>query len=397
MAFSDFVEINPTVKLGSGNTISFVEMKDLNDGQRYVYPSTERKLSGGARFEEGDTLFARITPCLENGKICQVRGLKDNKGFGSTEFLIFRGKKEISNNDFVFYLSRYDEVRRFAEQNMIGTSGRQRVGKEAFDSLILDLPPLPTQRRIAAILSALDDKIELNRRMNATLEGIAQALWAEWFGKYAKGEEELPEGWKWGEFGDLIGEFETGGRPKGGVKEIYSGIPSIGAESISRIAEFDYSKTRFIPEDYFRKMRKGVVKHKDILIYKDGGRPGSFIPHISMFGHGFPFENCAINEHVYRFQANSSELQNYIYLWLNTDRCIEEMKNKGTGVAIPGLNSTAVKSLSVLIPAKKTVLEFDAAIDPVFSNILKNSIQSRTLAVLRDALLPRLMRGEILS
>ena len=85
--FSDFVCINPTVKLPKEN-ISFVEMKDLNESTRYCMPSQERPLSGGSRFEEGDTLFARITPCLENGKICQVKGLKNGKGFGSTEFYV---------------------------------------------------------------------------------------------------------------------------------------------------------------------------------------------------------------------------------------------------------------------------------------------------------------------
>jgi type I restriction enzyme S subunit len=187
--FSDFADMNPSVKLTGGGAFSFVEMKDLNNGQRNAYPSADREISGGARFQNGDTLFARITPCLENGKICQVRGLKNNIGFGSTEFLVFRGKPGVSDTDFVFYLARYEEVRKFAEQNMVGTSGRQRVGREAFENLILDLPPLPTQRRIASILTALDDKIELNRRMNETLEGIAQALWGEWFGKYVGGEE----------------------------------------------------------------------------------------------------------------------------------------------------------------------------------------------------------------
>jgi len=80
-----------------------------------------------------DTLFAKITPCLENGKICQVRGLKNNVGLGSTEFIIFRGKRNISNTDFIFYLSRWDEVRSHAEINLDGTSGRQRVPIACFD------------------------------------------------------------------------------------------------------------------------------------------------------------------------------------------------------------------------------------------------------------------------
>lgn len=144
--FSDFVNINPPVKLINGEQYSYVEMKDLSDGQKYCFPSVERKLSGGARFNEGDTLFARITPCLENGKICQAKGLKKGVGFGSTEFFVFRDKDGVSDNDFVFYLSRWDEVRAFAEMNFDGTSGRQRVPKDAFNNLFLSLPDLKIHR-----------------------------------------------------------------------------------------------------------------------------------------------------------------------------------------------------------------------------------------------------------
>ncbi|MDW7727062.1 MAG: restriction endonuclease subunit S [Candidatus Methanoperedens sp.] len=174
----------------TGEQYSFIEMKDLSDGQKYCFPSVERKLTGGSRFKEGDTLFARITPCLENGKICKVKGLKDGLGFGSTEFFVFRGKEGISDNDFVFYLSRWNEVRAFAEINFDGTSGRQRVPKDAFNNLFLNLPDLPEQRAIASVLSSLDDKIDLLHRQNRTLEGMAEALFRQWF------VEEAEEGWR---------------------------------------------------------------------------------------------------------------------------------------------------------------------------------------------------------
>ncbi|MBM3405394.1 MAG: restriction endonuclease subunit S [Bacteroidetes bacterium] len=123
--FSDFVYINPSVKIPKDQLVSFVEMKDLTDGQRFCKPSQERKLSGGSKFENGDTLFARITPCLENGKICQVKGLVNSIGFGSTEFHVFRGKPKVSDSNFVYYLCRWSDVRDHAEKNFDGTSGRQ--------------------------------------------------------------------------------------------------------------------------------------------------------------------------------------------------------------------------------------------------------------------------------
>lgn len=179
--FSDFVEINPSVSMKGMETYSFVEMKDLQDGNKFCFPSAERYPSSGSRFLEDDTLFARITPCLENGKICKVKGLKNGLGFGSTEFLVFRGLKNISDSDFVFYLSRWDEVRGFAESRFEGTSGRQRVPKNCFENLILNLPPLPEQIAIAEVLSSLDDKIDLLHRQNKTLEQLAETLFRQWF------------------------------------------------------------------------------------------------------------------------------------------------------------------------------------------------------------------------
>ena len=110
---------------------SFVEMKDLDSTLKYVSPSVKKKLKGGSKFQNGDTLFARITPCLENGKICQVKNLENEVGFGSTEFMIFRGKENLSDTDFVYYLTRTDYLRNAAVQAMTGTSGRQRVEKAA--------------------------------------------------------------------------------------------------------------------------------------------------------------------------------------------------------------------------------------------------------------------------
>ncbi|WP_298390427.1 hypothetical protein [Hydrotalea sp.] len=102
ISFFDFVEINPAIKLKAGEEYSFVEMKDLDATQKFVSPSAKRKLTGGSRFQNGDTLFARITPCLENGKICQVKNLENGVGFGSTEFLVLRGKEKVSATEFVY-------------------------------------------------------------------------------------------------------------------------------------------------------------------------------------------------------------------------------------------------------------------------------------------------------
>ena len=284
-------------------------------------------------------------------------------------------------------------------------------------------PPLPEQRTIGDILGHLDDKIELNRRMNETLEGMARTLFKSWFVDFepvrtkAKGRKpqdmdseiaalfpdsfvmsslgKIPCKWRTGTLENILCELETGSRPKGGVSGITNGVPSIGAESIVGLGKFDFTKTKYVPQDFYDRMTKGRIKSRDVLLYKDGGRPGEYEPHASMFGDGFPFERCCINEHVYRLRANELATQSFLYFWLRSDAVMEELRVKGTGVAIPGLNSTAVRSLAALIPTQDVLARFEFTVEPLIQLVLSNCKESRTLENIHDALLPKLLSGEI--
>jgi type I restriction enzyme, S subunit len=289
--------------------------------------------------------------------------------------------------------------------------------------LQITLPPLTEQKRIAHVLGTLDDKIELNRRMNATLEAMSRAIFKSWFvdfdpvrqkaaGKQPVGMDaqtaalfpdsfedseigEVPKGWKIAALEDVLEEIETGGRPKGGVSGYTSGVPSIGAESIVGLGAFDYAKTKFVPREFYDKMTKGRVRSRDVLLYKDGGRPGQFEPHVTLFGDRFPFAECAINEHVYRLRVRADFGQSLLYFWLSSDRVMEEMRTKGTGVAIPGLNSTQAKSLTTLRPSPEAARAFNEQVEPAIARVLSNCNESRSLALLRDTLLPKLLSGEV--
>jgi type I restriction enzyme S subunit len=194
MSFSQAVEINPPVDLKRGATYPFVDMASINSTSRDVYATEERRFDGGgSRFAVGDTLMARITPCLENGKIARFCGEDSAIGHGSTEFIVVRGRQGVSDTAYAYYLTKWNGVRGYAISQMTGTSGRQRVPTEALDHLEVPLPPLAEQRAIAHILGTLDDKIELNRRMNETLDGITQTLFKFWFMDAIR--DGLPEGW----------------------------------------------------------------------------------------------------------------------------------------------------------------------------------------------------------
>jgi len=293
--------------------------------------------------------------------------------------------------DFIYY----NLSTRKAELQSLACSGSAQpiLNKGHFSELPIVVPPLSEQRAIASVLGALDDKIELNRRMNETQEALAQSLFKSWFVDAT--QSALPKGWREGTLGESLSIIETGGRPKGGIKDIAEGVPSVGAESIVGIGHFDYAKTRLVPREFFAAMNKGHVRDGDVLLYKDGGRPGEFEPHVTMVGDGFPFSEFSINEHVYRLRTEPMLPQSFLFFWLSSDGTMDEMRNRGTGVAIPGLNSTAVRELPVLLPPAPLLEKFDECVSPLIHRIFANCNESRTLAALRDALLPKLLSGEL--
>ena len=185
LPLSQAVVVNPPVQLERGRIYPYVDMAQLTPGIRSVGAVSHREWrGGGSRFEAGDTLMARITPCLENGKTSRFESsLAEAHGpaHGSTEFIVLRGRPNVSETGFVYYLAKWAEVQNFAMSQMTGTSGRQRVPANCFEHFPVSIPPIAEQRPIARILGALDDKIELNRRMNETLEAMARALFKSWF------------------------------------------------------------------------------------------------------------------------------------------------------------------------------------------------------------------------
>jgi type I restriction enzyme S subunit len=169
---TDAVEFNPTERLPKGTIAKKVSMDKLSPFSRDIPFWEVAPYGGGTKFRNGDTIMARITPCLENGKIAQVNILDDNEvGYGSTEFIVWRAREGVTDRNFVYYLSQSPDIRDVAVKSMVGTSGRQRVQQAVLDNYEIDLPPLPVQREIGATLSALDAKIAANTAINHNLRG----------------------------------------------------------------------------------------------------------------------------------------------------------------------------------------------------------------------------------
>jgi type I restriction enzyme S subunit len=189
--------------------------------------------------------------------------------------------------------------------------------------------------------------------------------------------------------------LETGRRPKGGVGELSHGVPSVGAEHVKGMGNYDYSKTKYITEEYASSLKTGKVNGYELLIYKDGGKPGYFIPNYSIFGEGYPFDECYLNEHVFKLDFADKGYNAFCYFYFKTDFVMNYLNAQGGKAAIPGINRQDIENILILSPENEHVQRFGEFVLPIIKRILFNCKESRRLAELRDALLPKLMSGEI--
>ena len=276
------------------------------------------------------------------------------------------------------------------------------INKTTFSNVEILIPTFEEQTAIANILSSLDDKIELNRRINENLEQQAQALFKSWFvdfepfqdGKFVNSElGMIPEELNIRYIGDIPHTIECGRRPKGGATD--KGVPSIGAENIKGLGIYDYSKTKYIPKEFALTTNRGKINGYELLIYKDGGKPGYFIPNYTIFGDGFPFDEMFINEHVFKLDLLNKEYNIFAYFYMQTPFIMNQLNSIGGKAAIPGINTKDVESLPIFSYENNKIKEFGKIVLPMMKRILKNCRENARLAQLRDILLPKLMSGEL--
>ena len=387
----EIVDINPVTKLVKGTEYAFIDIDKVSPTFRNV-TNIETKVYDGqscSKFIAGDTVFSRITPCLENRKIAQVK--IDNKaGFGSTEFYIFRAKKNKADERFVYYLASSDAIVLPAINSMTGASGRQRADRRFIERLKLPIPDLPTQKRIADILSAYDDLIENNNRRIALLEQAAQELYKEWFVRFrfpgyetAKFENGLPEGWKRNKiqmyYNTCSGGtpsrskpsyFENGIYPWVKTGEIKDCIIIDTEEHITQEA-VDNSSTKLLPSKSVAMAMYGV--NIGLLAYFDGEMTCN--------------QACCIFSDKRSFSS-----KHYLYHYLKSIR--EYLLLISFGAAQQNLSQDLIKKIKIVMPTDDIVISYEKQIDDIYANIKILLVQNKNLEKQRDLLLPRLMSGK---
>lgn len=385
----DLVEVNPAVKLIKGEIYPFVSMDVIQPFYKPVEAKEEREFkSGGAKFENGDTLFARITPCLENGKIAQVKNLKNGKGFGSTEFIVLRGKEGITDTDFVYYLVTNKSFRENAERLMVGTSGRQRVDKQQFEDQIISIPDLETQKRISSILGSIDKKIELNVEMNKTLEEMAMTLYKHWFvdfdpfqdGEFVESElGMIPKGWEVGCLSDIVNKIND--RQKAG--EHLFNLPYVPIDLLNK-KNLSLSDTKPGSE-----AKSSLIKFcKDDILF------GAMRPYFHKVCIA-PFEGITRTT-CFVLRPKKNFYFSFAVLTIFRDETINFADSNSKGSTIPYADwESAMANMKIVIPNDDVLYRFDEVVRPMLSLIRDSYYQNKCLKDTRNYLLPRLLSGEI--
>ncbi len=386
---SNYIEFNPPVRLDKGADYSFVGMERIQPGIRYVKSNEFRIFSGGgARFLHGDTLFARITPCLENGKIAQFVAEPGVIGFGSTEFFVLRAKDGLSDSSFVYYLSQLDELRSAAVQSMVGASGRQRADINSLKSLEFELPELDKQREIGKILSAYDDLIETNRRRIALLEESARLLYREWFvnlrfpgHELVKWQDGLPEGWRFAPLSVVAAVNRASLSAKSAPDVIqYIDIASVETGVIREATEMSFA-------DAPGRARR-LVQHGDVIWSCVRPNRKSF----TLIWE--PDDNMVVSTGFAVLSVKTIPFS-YLYLVTTSDEFAAFLSNRATGAAYPAVSAKDFEAAEVLVPSPEILKDFHERCEP--SLCLKHNLlkQNTVLAKARDELLPKLMSGAI--
>lgn len=336
-------------------------------------------------------------------RVWNIKELKHSNNICSTEFFPLSVKGDVEQ-DFLYYYLISDHITEILKKSLSGTSSsHQRIDLNLFLQLPINLPSISDQRKIAGILSALDSKIENNNKINANLEAQAQALFKSWFVDFTPFKDQpfvdselgsIPQGLKICQISDISHTLETGRRQKGGA--VSEGIPSVGAEHVKGIGTYDYSKTKYISPEFANKLKTGKINGYELLIYKDGGKPGYFIPNFSIFGEGYPFDLCYLNEHVFKLDFLQNKGYNiFNYFQFKTNYVMSFLNAQGGKAAIPGINKKDIECIYTFAPNNPKVVEFGNFALPLFTKILRNCVENQRLAALRDTLLPKLMSGEI--
>ena len=368
---ADFIEFNPRMSLKRGTIATKVAMDKLQPFTKKIPETEKASFTGGSKFCNGDTIMARITPCLENGKTAFVDILGENEiAFGSTEFIVMRAKEGVSDPQFIYYLATSPSFRNIAIKSMVGSSGRQRVQQSVLDELVLNVPPLEEQKKISSVLCALDQKIALNNKINDNLQQQAAALFANF---YDQAETEVG-------FTKII-QILGGGTPKTSESLYWNGnVPFFTPKDVGLPYTLTTEKT--ITEEGLAHCNSRLYPINTVFVTARG----------TVGKVGLPGVPMAMNQSCYALVGKDTH-QLLVYFY--TLKVVDRLKHKASGAVFDAITTRDFEAENIKKLSNDDAKAFLDVAEPIYQAVLNNSVENLRLAALKDSLLPKLMSGEI--
>lgn len=373
--FSEIADFNPSEPLQKGKISKKIGMDKIFPFNRDITSYEVVPFTSGTKFRNGDTIMARITPCLENGKIAKVSILdEDEIGFGSTEFIVLRAKEEI-DEDYLYYLTCSSIVREPAIKSMVGSSGRQRVQTDVVQNLEIEVPPYKEQRTIGKILKDIDDKIKLNNEINNNLEQQAKTIFENEFLFL----EFLPKDWKQGNLLNIANYLNGLAMQKYRPAIDEEGIPVLKIKELRQGYCDDNSElcsTNIKPE---------YIIHDSDVIFSWSG---------SLLVDFWCGGTCGLNQHLFKVTSDKYDKWFY-YAWTkhHLEHFITVATDKATTMG--HIKRDELEKAKVIIPNSTDYKRIGVLLQPIYEFIIKNRIENKKLIFLRNTILPKLMSGEI--
>ena len=380
---SDFIDFNPRENLSKGSLTKEVAMADLMPFQKMISSYCVSPYRGGMKFRNGDTLLARITPCLENGKTAFVDILdEDEVGFGSTEYIVLRAIPQKMVPEFVFYFVISDWFRKRAIALMTGSSGRQRIQTDKLINLEVAMPDLETQKKIVKILSILDQKIGLNNNENNTLQSIIDTQYRKVFSGNKSNNKVKASS---------LFDYEGG--------YSYTSVELADESDIGMMTIKNFERTGGFKVDGFKALnpKKGITKTAalyDIFIScTDVTQNADIIGNAIMLLDTDKYSTVTYSMDLVRIIPKINRFTLYAIL------SSKDFKNYAlgykSGTTVLHLNKKCLAEYEIALPDEKSLEVFGATIEKACKKIAINLTENRCLSQIRDSLLPKLMSGDI--
>lgn len=351
--------------------------------------------------KNGDVILTTEAPL---GEVAQ---LDDNKIALAQRIVCLRGKEGVLDNTFLkyFLLSSLGQARLKARETGTTVTG---IKQSELKEVLIDYPPYKYQKQITSILKSLDDKIELNRRINENLEQQAQALFKSWFvdfepfkdGQFVDSElGKIPEGWKVGTFKDIIHSILSGDWGKECKQGNYTQkVFCIRGADIPNIKRGDKGNmpTRFIIEKNFQSK---ALMDGDMVIEVSGGSPTQATGRACRISHGLldKYNHSIVCTNFCRAIKPLSQYSSFLYyMWemFYNQGIMFSYENGTTGIKNLDINRLIQKE-PIIIPPVEIALEFEKITQIYYERIQSNGVESEKLSQLRNTLLPRLMSGKL--